>query len=340
MEIAAAKKSVIQAGHMLVERGLVSRTWGNVSCRIDENRFAITPSGMGYDRITEQDIVVVDARTLDYEGTVKPSSEKGVHAAAYRLRPDVCFVIHTHQACATAMSLPGARALALSASEHTALGGDVLRAGYGLPGSKRLWHNVENKISQGASTVLMERHGALVLGNSMEEAFMRAELLERVCERSVAAVPSVQEAAPLQGFTQSMLAALRQQLPNNSAVIIRQAPVFCLLQTEAQLPAMIDDFAQMAGRSARIITPLLNDPEQTARQAARALRGRNCVLLKGVGAVCCDSTPEDAEAVYQLAEKNALTYLTAKAQGGADPLPLFDTLMMRAVYKLKYSKKK
>lgn len=82
-----AKEEVILAGNELAARGLVARTWGNVSCRIDENNFAITPSGIAYERLTPENIVVVDVHTLEHKGDVKPSSEKGIHAAAYRLDP-------------------------------------------------------------------------------------------------------------------------------------------------------------------------------------------------------------------------------------------------------------
>ena len=91
------KKAVIEAGHRLLETGLIARTWGNVSARISDTQFVITPSGRAYDTLTPDDIVVVNINDCSYEGDVKPSSEKGIHADAYALRSDVNFVIHTHQ---------------------------------------------------------------------------------------------------------------------------------------------------------------------------------------------------------------------------------------------------
>ena len=99
------KKAVIEAGHRLLETGLIARTWGNVSARISDTQFVITPSGRTYDTLTPDDIVVVNIDDCSYEGDIKPSSEKGIHADAYALRSDVNFVIHTHQVNASALTL-------------------------------------------------------------------------------------------------------------------------------------------------------------------------------------------------------------------------------------------
>ena len=99
-ELEEAKKLVVAAGKKLVESGLIARTWGNVSARISDTQFVITPSGRAYETLTPEEVVVVNIEDCSYEGDIKPSSEKGVHAAAYRHHPTVDFVIHTHQKAA------------------------------------------------------------------------------------------------------------------------------------------------------------------------------------------------------------------------------------------------
>ena len=94
---AKAREAVVEAGRRLFERGLVARTWGNVSARVSEHLFVITPSGRAYEHLRPEDLVLLDCRDLAKLGRQKPSSEKGIHADAYRLRPEVNFVIHTHQ---------------------------------------------------------------------------------------------------------------------------------------------------------------------------------------------------------------------------------------------------
>ena len=97
MEINQARSAVLKAGLRLVEAGLIARTWGNVSCRVDAESFVITPSGRSYQSLTADDLVQVKIDDLSYQGPIKPSSEKGIHAEVYKLYPEVNFVIHTHQ---------------------------------------------------------------------------------------------------------------------------------------------------------------------------------------------------------------------------------------------------
>ncbi len=77
------KKAVIEAGHRLLETGLIARTWGNVSARISDTQFVITPSGRTYDTLTPDDIVVVNIDYCNYEVENKPSREKVIHYDEY-----------------------------------------------------------------------------------------------------------------------------------------------------------------------------------------------------------------------------------------------------------------
>ncbi|MDF2673982.1 MAG: class aldolase/adducin family protein, partial [Clostridiales bacterium] len=104
MNVNAAKELVVKAGIRLVESGLIARTWGNVSCRIDEYSFVITPSGRDYLSLTADEIVTVKISDCSYSGNIKPSSEKGVHAKVYKLYSEANFVIHTHQENASVIS--------------------------------------------------------------------------------------------------------------------------------------------------------------------------------------------------------------------------------------------
>ena len=79
-----ARRLVIEAGLRLVREGLIARTWGNISARISEEQFVITPSGRAYDDLKPEELVVVNVADCAYEGDIKPSSEKGIHAEAYR----------------------------------------------------------------------------------------------------------------------------------------------------------------------------------------------------------------------------------------------------------------
>lgn len=182
MDILEAKQLVIKAGHELLESGLIARTWGNVSCRVNDRQFVITPSGMAYEDLTPDEIVLVNISDLSYEGDIKPSSEKGIHASCYELRPEVNFVIHTHQKNASVVSALGIDINCVKGDAASIIGEDVPCASYGLPGTGKLRQGVINAIKRSSSKgIIMAHHGAVCLGESYEEAFLIANTLEDVC---------------------------------------------------------------------------------------------------------------------------------------------------------------
>lgn len=177
-----AMQLVVKAGLALVESGLIARTWGNVSCRVDQDTFAVTPSGRAYETLTTEEIVLCRTEDCSYEGDIKPSSEKRLHALIYQIYPEMNFVIHTHQKYASVIS-------AMTLSEMPSLGYDRLGdsvpiAAYGLPGTKKLKQGVEAALKRNKGhAVIMAHHGALCYGESYEEAFLTARQLEEACER-------------------------------------------------------------------------------------------------------------------------------------------------------------
>ena len=175
-----AKELVVRAGMELVRSGLIARTWGNVSCRIDENTFAITPSGRAYETLAPDDIVICKVSDASYEGDIKPSSEKGIHALVYQTHSNIGFVIHTHQIAASAISI-------LKIDKMPFLGRDLLGDGvpiaaYGLPGTKKLRTGVANALNNcTGKAVIMAHHGALCFGRDYKETFDVAQKLEAAC---------------------------------------------------------------------------------------------------------------------------------------------------------------
>ena len=186
MDILEAKNIVIKAGHELLKAGLIVRTWGNISCRINDTQFVITPSGKAYDTLTPDDIVLVNIADLSYDGDVKPSSEKGIHASCYELRPDINFVIHTHQKNASVVSTLGLDINNITGAEAEIIGTDVPCATYGLPGQPKLREGVINALKRSTSkAAIMKHHGAVCLGTDYEDAFAVANALESVCEKFI-----------------------------------------------------------------------------------------------------------------------------------------------------------
>ena len=92
---ARARGEILEAAARLTRGGLIQRTWGNISARVSETEMLITPSGLAYDTLREDQLVLINLRDGSCIGCAEPSSERGIHADAYRLRPETNFVIHT-----------------------------------------------------------------------------------------------------------------------------------------------------------------------------------------------------------------------------------------------------
>ena len=329
MDERTAREEICRTGRELLATGLVARTWGNVSCRLDDGSFLITPSGLDYTRTGPEDIVRVELPDLRWQGARKPSSEKGIHAAAYELFPEAGFVIHTHQSCATALGLAGFESMSLSREQREALGG-LARADYGLPGTKRLKNAVRAAMATGAETVLMRAHGAVICGKDRAQAMARAELLERLCREALK--PERLSPDRMDGGDVSVLLdGLSEEFPNLRLADGDRAVAWA--NTGRPLRAQLDDMAQMLGSRVETAAP---DRESIAE----VLRRRGAVLAPGLGVLVNAADPEDAEALRLLTEKAALCALHCEALGVGARLPAGDAALMRLVYLKKYSKQK
>lgn len=326
MSDAELRALVADTGRILLEKGLVARTWGNISARKDGKKFAVSPSGLGYENMTGDDVPIFDMETSTWEGPRKPSSEKKIHAAAYRLYPDVNFVIHTHQDYATAVGLVGTGVLKLTKEEKEVLG-TIEVAGYGLPGTGKLSGNVESALKKGAKVVLMLHHGALILGKDREDAISKAEMLEAVCKRAVMEkIVDNSRIKPPKELSKEMKAACKE-------LVVISDPNLLLMGQIGGFRAQLDDMAQMLGAK-------LHAVENDDKEILSALGKHDAVLVKDVGCVILTEEPDDADALKMIVSKAAMVKRYTLACGVNKKLSSFDCNLMRKVYKMKYSKKK
>ncbi len=199
------REMLVEYGKMLVASGLVQGTWGNLSVRLDGEHMLVTPSGLDYMRLAPADMVKVKIKTLEYEGDLKPTSEKGLHAAIYRNRPDVRAIIHTHSKYCSVFAAahkdlpvpeqenPAAhKDLPVPEQENPAAHKDlaapfsnpVKLAAYALPGTKALMKNTAAAVGQNSGAI-MANHGMIVCGDSLESAFQKAGALENLAGESL-----------------------------------------------------------------------------------------------------------------------------------------------------------
>lgn len=346
-----ARRLVIEAGHKLLENKLIARTWGNISARTGKDEFIITPSGRAYDSLEPSDLVKVRVSDCSYDGDIKPSSEKGVHAAAYSLRQNVGFIIHTHQFYASVV-----------AAECRGIDGAPC-AGYGLPGTSKLRKKMEDCIRDNPydSCFLMARHGALILGSDMNETFSRAEALEQKCGELVGSRLAGLKEVPSDAFDLSKINI--RALP--SVRIVNDRYIMECCRRGEDVDSYIDDFAQIAGPDIQVTSrdeweaerallgynidkrakgligkvPMTGALDRMGGQqpALNAAIGRNAVLVSGVGAVCAGKDDADAEAVSMIVSKNCAAACYVRY---ARPLGRVDARLQRYIYLTSYSKRK
>ena len=344
------RREIIDTGIELLEEKLVARTWGNISARIDADNYLITPSGLDYTSMREEDIVSVNIKTGEYTGINRPSGEKGVHSAAYEVFDDVNFVVHTHQTYATAVSLAGFDSLEATAGSPTGsesfetsagstagselfditeeeiekLGGIAL-AEYGLPGTKEITNACKSALLTGAHTVLMIHHGVLVLGKDKEEAMKRVKLLESICERNVKRVIK-------DNTLNNYLKALDTCPEDNSSYryceVLTDKALIALSNSETEIFSQLDDVSQMIGT--KIVTVDSLD---------KALKlSDNAVLIKGVGALIKAENKDDLEALKVLMNKMAIVKLYTKAKNVKAEISIEESDFMHYDYVTRYSK--
>lgn len=186
MDEQKARAIVCEAGKRLLREGLVARTWGNVSVRLNGDVMIVTPGGLEYEDLTPDDMVKVNIKTLSYEGSIKPSSEKNLHATIYRERKNINAVIHTHQQ--NASTLAAARRTLPPVLDDMAqiVGPDVRVADYAPSSSKAIVKNTV-KALRGRMAAFMANHGAVCIGRDIDEAFVVAQVLEKACKTYIEA---------------------------------------------------------------------------------------------------------------------------------------------------------
>lgn len=315
-----AKQLVIQAGKELSQAGLIARTWGNVSCRLDGERFVITASGRNYMSLGEDEVIPVKLEDLSWEGSVKPSSEKRIHQAVYQMKQDAGFVIHTHQDNASAVSAMGVDHVTLD-KDYPLLGKTVFCAEYGLPGTKKLCQNTVKALELSAGrAVILKHHGALCFGSNYEEAFQAAYQLEEACGKYLKKT----DRRIICRNKGDIFQQGRHIIWNRSQILLDFAEEF------REMKPYLDDFAQLIGLKMRVL------PKNQRAAESAAGKGES-VLVKGIGAFCTADTLQDARAISMITEKNAMAAFAARSTGGK-PIKPWECFLMRQNYRKNYAK--
>ena len=183
MEHQELREEVARVAKALIRTGLVTGTSGNVSARTPEGNVLVTPSGVDYEVLGPEDVVLVDLDTNVLEGTLVPSTETPMHTGIYKARQDVDAVVHTHSRFATTLACLGWEIPPVHYM-LTTLGPDgrVPLAPYTLYGTEELADHAANALGGSHYACLLRTHGTIAVGESAEKAFSRTVVLEEMAE--------------------------------------------------------------------------------------------------------------------------------------------------------------
>ena len=172
------KEKVLEHAKKAYQEALFAGTSGNLSALDPETgRVAITPTSYPYDIMQADDIVVIELDGTVVEGKHRPSSEWRMHCEIYKRRSDVRAVVHTHSPYATAFAVAGKRIPLILIEMVPFIGGDIPVADFRLPGSQELGVEAVKALS-GRNACLLANHGVVAIGNSLEQAHIRAVYAE------------------------------------------------------------------------------------------------------------------------------------------------------------------
>ena len=162
----------------LVLNGLVVWTGGNISARDPgTDRVVIKPSGVRYDDLTADKLVVVDLDGRVLEGELRPSSDTATHLYIYRHRQDVCGIVHTHSTFATAFAAVGKPIPAVLTAICDEFGGPIPVGGFAPIGGEEIGQEVVKSIGD-SRAILMQNHGVFTIGDNATSAVKSAVMVE------------------------------------------------------------------------------------------------------------------------------------------------------------------
>ena len=370
------RREIIDTGIELLEEKLVARTWGNISARIDADNYLITPSGLDYTSMREEDIVSVNIKTGEYTGINRPSGEKGVHSAAYEVFDDVNFVVHTHQTYATAVSLAGFDSLEatvgsptgsesfettavslagfdlLEATAGSSTGSESFETSAGSPTGSELFDITEEEIEKLGGIALAEYGlpGTKEITNACKSALLTGAHTVLMIHHGVLVLGKDKEEAMkrvklLESICErNVKRVIKDNTLNNYLKALDTCPEdnssyrYCEVLTDKALIALSNSETEIFSQLDDV-SQMIGTKIVTVDSLDKALKlSDNAVLIKGVGALIKAENKDDLEALKVLMNKMAIVKLYTKAKNVKAEISIEESDFMHYDYVTRYSK--
>ena len=173
-------KHLIDCGRSLSDKGLVWGHSGNISVKVEPDAFLISAGGTNLGQLREEDLILCRIDTDEFQGNKHPSMETGLHRSIYRTSENSTAIIHSQPLYATIVACSNIEIRTDFLPEAMAYLSAVERVPYSHAGSYELAEATANK-SVHNSVLLLDNHGAICWGTSLEEALLKTETLEFLC---------------------------------------------------------------------------------------------------------------------------------------------------------------
>ncbi len=348
-EISKLREDISDVALTLLEQKLIVRTWGNISARIDDDHYLITPSGIKYENLTPEMLPIVSIKDGSFEGEYKPSSEYMVHSAVYKARTDAEFIIHTHQTYATCVGALGKSKLKAEHKEKKII---FPVADYALPGTKKLADNVYTAIQKNtdAKSLIMSNHGALSFGRTPDDAINEAFKLEKASKNYIFNICRTEiEFGIEDGYSSYIedgeIKYIDKDTPERVKIIHKaiyakrpdihyifhnkSEAVMTLSRRANHMKPLLDDFAQIIGTGVRIPT--------SPSQKLQIKKKINVVFGYNDGAYCLGANEDEARACAIVLDKGCIAHVAVTRFGVGRFLSYFDCAKMNSNYRKNYS---
>jgi L-ribulose-5-phosphate 4-epimerase len=211
-ELADLRREVCALHAELPRYGLVAWTSGNLSARVrDAELMVIKPSGVSYDDLTPESIVVCDLQGEVVEGDFAPSSDAATHGYIYREMTEVGGVVHTHSGFATAWAIRGEPIPCVMTAMADEFGGEIPVGPFALIGDEEIGRGVVETLGGHRSpAVLMRSHGVFALGEGPRDAVKAAVM----CEDAARTVHLARSLGPVEPLDPDSIDALYDRYQN------------------------------------------------------------------------------------------------------------------------------
>jgi L-fuculose-phosphate aldolase len=206
----AVKEQICDIGHRIWIREYCDGNGGNISCKVAEDRYICTPTGVSKGFMKPDMLCLVDGNGNQIAGTWKRTSEFLTHAAIYKSTPEAVSVCHAHPCYAGAFAIKGMQPPPRLTPELEVFVGTVAYAPYRTPGTQAMADEVF-PLAPKHQSILMGNHGVICWGKSVEDAYFKMEITDAYC-RTIIHAQSIPGGASIPGEQVGELLNIKKKL--------------------------------------------------------------------------------------------------------------------------------